>query len=407
MKVLVADVFEASGLEALRSAGFDVVYEPDLSGDALTRTITSSAADVLVVRSTAVTEPMLDADRLSLIVRAGAGVNTIDVAAASRCGIYVSNCPGRNSIAVAELAFGLILALDRRIPDNTADLRAGRWNKKEYSKARGLYGRTLGLLGFGSIGQEMARRAAAFGMTTVVWSRRFGGEGTTGLATVPRDIEVTVLPSPEAVAARCDVLSVHLALTPDTRNLIGAPILEQLKPGALFVNTARAEIVDHEALAAAVSARSIRVGLDVFPNEPSAVAGSFSSDIAAMPGVYGTHHIGASTDQAQEAIAAEAVRVIRVYAETGHVPNVVNLAKRTPATHRLVVRHRDRPGVLAHVFDQLRAWHINVQETENVIFEGASAAVASINLDAEPSADLLQAIERGSADVLSLQVVKI
>ena len=111
--------------------------------------------------------------------------------------------------------------------------------------------------------------------------------------------------------------------------------------------------------------------------------------------------------QAQEAIAAEAVRVIRVYSETGHVPNVVNLATRTPATHRLVVRHRDRPGVLAHMFDKLRAWNLNVQETENVIFEGARAAVASIHLDGEPPAELIHAIEHGSDDILSLQVVKI
>jgi D-3-phosphoglycerate dehydrogenase len=404
MKVLIADSFEASGLEGLKNAGCEVLYEPELSGDALVRAIASSGADVLVVRSTPVTEPMLDAGALALIVRAGAGVNTIDVAGASRRGIYVSNCPGRNSVAVAELAFGLILALDRRIPDNVADLRAGRWNKKEYSKARGLYGRTLGLLGFGSIGQEMARRAMAFGMTTVVWSRRFGREG---LAALPRDFEVTVAPSPEVVAAHSDVLSVHLALTPDTRHFVGASILERLRPGALFINTARAEIVDHAALAEAVRSRGIRVGLDVFPDEPREGAGAFAPPIVALSHVYGTHHIGASTEQAQEAIAAEAVRVIRVYSETGRVPNVVNLATRTPATHRLVVRHRDRPGVLAHVFDKLRSRSLNVQETENVIFEGASAAVASINLDAEPPAELLNAIEQGSGDILSLQVVKI
>ena len=112
---------------------------------------------------------------------------------------------------------------------------------------------------------------------------------------------------------------------------------------------------------------------------------SFSDPSVALPGVYGTHHIGASTDQAQEAIAAETVRIVRSYKETGQVPNVVNLARRTPATHMLVVRHRDRPGVLAHVFDQLRAGNLNVQETENIVFEGAEAAVARINLDGEPS----------------------
>jgi D-3-phosphoglycerate dehydrogenase / 2-oxoglutarate reductase len=407
MKVLVADAFEASGLDALNNAGCDVVYEPELSGAALVRALAASGADILVVRSTQVTEPMLDAGRLSLIVRAGAGVNTIDVAAASRRGIYVSNCPGRNSIAVAELAFGLILALDRRLPDNVIELRAGRWNKKEYSKARGLFGRTLGLIGFGSIGQEMARRALAFGMTTLVWSPRFARNRAAALAALPRDVDVTVVQSPEDVAAESDVLSIHLALTSDTRNFVGASILDRLKPGSLFVNTARAEIVDHAALDETVRVRGIRAALDVFPDEPAGGSGSFAPPIAALANVYGTHHIGASTEQAQEAIAAEAVRVIRVYAETGRVPNVVNLATRTPATHRLVVRHRDRPGVLAHVFAQLRLWSLNVQETENVIFAGAEAAFASINLDGAPPADLLRAIEQGSQDILSLQVVEI
>src|SRR5438128_4277989 len=173
MKVLVADKFEKSGLDGLKAAGCDVVYQPDLKDDGLAVAIRESAADVLVVRSTTVTAPMLEAGALALVVRAGAGYNTIDVATASKRGIYVSNCPGRNAIAVAELALALILALDRRIPDNVAELRAGKWNKKEYSKARGLYGRTIGLLGYGSIGQEVAKRAHAFGMPIVVWSRRF------------------------------------------------------------------------------------------------------------------------------------------------------------------------------------------------------------------------------------------
>src|SRR6187397_3384262 len=141
MKVLVADKFEKSGIEGLKAAGSEVIYEPDLKDDALTQAIAATGADILVVRSTKVTAAMLDAGRLSLIVRAGAGYNTIDVAAASTRGIYVSNCPGKNAIAVAELTFGLILSLDRRIPDNVAALRAGAWNKKEFSKAQGLYGR--------------------------------------------------------------------------------------------------------------------------------------------------------------------------------------------------------------------------------------------------------------------------
>ena len=404
MRVLVADKFEQSGIEGLKAAGCEVVYSPDLKDDTLTQALRDTAADVLVVRSTAVTGAMLESGSLSLVVRAGAGYNTIDVATASRRGIYVSNCPGKNAIAVAELAFALVLALDRRVPDNVADLRAGTWNKKEYSKARGVYGRTLGLLGYGNIGQEMARRAHAFGMPIVVWSRRFAtGKDQIADETIPMQLAA----SPAEVADRSDVLSVHLALNADTKGLVNAAVLDRLKPGSYFINTARAEVVDAAALEKAVRERGIRVGLDVFAAEPSGAAGAFSDPIAALPNVYGTHHIGASTDQAQEAIAAETVRIIASYKDTGKVPNVVNLAKKTPATHTLVVRHRDRPGVLAHVFEHLRTGNINVQETENVIFEGAQAAVARINLDGAPSDALLTAMQRGNADILDLHLVTI
>jgi D-3-phosphoglycerate dehydrogenase len=415
MKVLVADKFEKSGLDGLAAAGCEVVYEPDLKDDTLTEAIRSSAADVLVVRSTKVTTPMLDAGRLSLIVRAGAGYNTIDVAGASTRGIYVSNCPGKNAIAVAELAFALILSLDRRVPDNVADLRAGKWNKKEYSKAQGLYGKTLGLLGVGSIGQEMIRRAGGFGLNIVLWSRRFTGQNRTltdqdarelGVEAAAHTVRIEIAPSPEEVAARADILSVHVALGSDTRGLVNAALLGRMKPGAMFISTARGEVVDAADLAAAIREKKLRVGLDVFANEPTSPTGDFSDELISLPNVYGTHHIGASTDQAQEAIAAETVRIIRSYKETGRVPNVVNLARRTPATHMLVVRHRDRPGVLAHVFDHLRQANLNVQETENIVFEGAEAAVARVNLDGAPPNAVCDSIKMNQ-DVLDLQVVKL
>ena len=416
MKILIADKFEQSGIEGLKAAGCEVISDPDLKDDALKDAIARTGADVLVVRSTKVTAPMLDAGRLSLIVRAGAGYNTIDVAAASKRGIYVSNCPGKNAIAVAELAFALILALDRRVPDNVAELRAGKWNKKEYSRAHGLFGQTLGLLGAGSIAQEMIRRAAGFGLNVVMWSRRFDGERRPlteheardlGVESAVRQIDVRLAPTPGDVAAQADILSIHLALGPGTKGLVGAELLGRLQPGAMFINTSRGEVVDHAALAAAVRDHGIRAGLDVFANEPAGATGDFTDELVGMPGVYGTHHIGASTDQAQEAIAAETVRVIRTYKETGRVPNVVNLATRTPATHMLVVRHRDRPGVLAHVFDHLREANLNVQETENIVFEGAEAAVARINLDGAPPVALCDKIKLGNPDVLDLQVVKL
>jgi D-3-phosphoglycerate dehydrogenase len=203
------------------------------------------------------------------------------------------------------------------------------------------------------------------------------------------------------------MLSVHLALGSGTKGLVGAAVFERMKPGSFFINTSRGEIVDHAALAAAVRSKGIRAGLDVFAREPASATGEFRDELLALPNVYGTHHIGASTDQAQDAIAAETVRIVRTYAETGRVPNVVNLATRTPATHMLVVRHRDRPGVLAHVFNHLRSGNLNVQETENIVFEGAEAAVARINLDGAPLPDLRERIRSGNADILDLQVVRL
>jgi len=409
MKVLIADKFEQSGLDGLKAAGCEVVYQPDLKDDSLASAIKETGADVLVVRSTAVNAAMLEAGALSLVVRAGAGYNTIDVATASRRGIYVSNCPGKNSIAVAELAMALILALDRRVPDNVVELRAGTWNKKEYSKARGLFGRTIGLLGYGNIGQETARRAHAFGLRVLVWSRRFARADRAAAAALAAEagVPIELAPTPQELAERSDILSIHLALNADTKGLVNASILDKLKPGSFVINTARAEVMDYAALEKAVREKKLSVGLDVFAGEPTSATGEFKDQLLSLPGVYGTHHIGASTDQAQEAIAAETVRIIAAYKDTGKVPNVVNLAKKTPATHMLVVRHRDRPGVLAHVFDHLRTGDINVQETENIIFEGAHAAVARINLDGAPSEALLKRIQDGNADILDLHLVSI
>lgn len=400
MKILIADKFPDGGRTELQQAGFDIVYEPDLKDDALTSAIEASAADILVVRGTKVTAEMLEAGRLSLVVRAGAGYNTIDVKTASARGIYVTNCPGKNSIAVAELAFGLILSLDRRIPDNVSDLRQGRWNKKEYSKAAGMFGRTLGLIGVGKIGQEMIIRARAFGMPVVAWSRSLTLERAEKLG-------IEMKPSPLEVASASDVVSVHVALNNDTKNLIDEKFFAAMRPGAYFINTSRADVVDQAALARAVKDRGLRAGLDVFAGEPTGGVGTVEDDIFKVEGVIGTHHIGASTDQAQQAIAEETVRIIREYKDTGRAPNVVNLAKKTPATHLLVVRHFDRVGVLASVFDELKRAGINVEETENIVFDGAVAAIARIHLESAPSDAVLDAIKANSQDIIELSLLKI
>ena len=386
MRVLVADKFEQSGLDGLAATGCEVDFQPSLADQALVDAVAATDPDVLVVRSTKVPEAVLAAGSLKLVVRAGAGYNTIDVAAASRLGIYVSNCPGKNSVAVAELAMGLICALDRRIPDQVAALRDGRWDKGSFSKgAPGLYGRTLGLLGYGQIASALAARAKGFGMTVVAWSRSLTPESAEAAG-------IDYAATPLDVAAVADVVSVHVALKPDTTGLVGAEFLAAMKPGATLVNTSRGEVVDEKALAAAVTAKGLRVGLDVYAGEPAGSSGDFAPAIVSLPGVYGTHHVGASTDQAQEAIAAEAVRIVREFLTTGKVPNVVNLAKRTAATHALILRHLDRPGTLATALDAIREAGVNVQEMENVVFEGSEAAVARINLSAPLSDAVLTAI---------------
>lgn len=400
MRVLIADKFEQSGRDGLQAIGCEVSFQPDLKDEALVEAIREIAPDVLVVRGTKVTEPMLEAGQIKLVVRAGAGFNTIDVAAASRRGIYVSNCPGKNSIAVAELAFALMLALDRRIADSVIALRRGEWNKKEFSKARGLFGRTLGLVGLGKIGQEMIPRARAFGMPIVAWSRSLTPERA-------EELGIEYKATPDEVASEADIVSVHVALNPDTRGFLGPDFFATMRAGAYFINTARGEVVDQPALIDAMKSRGIRAGLDVFAGEPTSAVAEFSDEIRNEANLYGTHHIGASTDQAQEAIAAETVRIVREFKEAGKVPNVINLARQTPATHRLVVRHLDRPGVLATVLEAIKSEHINVQEMENIVFEGAEAAVARINLDNAPSREIMDSLRTSNANVIELDLLEL
>ena len=165
--------------------------------------------------------------------------------------------------------------------------------------------------------------------------------------------------------------------------------------------------MDQSALIEAMRSRGIRAGLDVYANEPTSGVAEFTDEIAQEANLYGTHHVGASTDQAQEAIAAETVRIVREFKETGKVPNVVNLARQTPATHRLVVRHLDRPGVLATVLDAIKSEHINVQEMENIVFEGATAAVARINLDNAPTKESLQKLQANITDIIELDLLEL
>ena len=400
MTILIADSFSEAGQEAFGEAGHAVVFEPSLKGGALSSALAEHEPDVLIVRSTMVTAEDLDSSPdLELIVRAGAGYDTIDVEGASRRGIFVANCPGKNAAAVAELAFGLILSLDRRIPDNVSEAREGRWNKGVFTKAAGVKGRTLGLIGMGNIGREMAVRARAFGMHVIAWSRSLTDETAAELG-IRREL------NPVDVASEADVISVHVAAAAETQGLIGEEFVGAMRPGTLLINTARASVMDEAAVAKAMDEKGIRVATDVPADEPAGKDGEWVHPLAGHSNFYITHHIGASTEQASMAIGDEAVRVVLTYADSGHVENCVNLAVHSPATHLLTVRHLDKVGVLAGVLDVVREANWNVQEMENLIFAGAEAACARIRFDGRPDHNTLGRIE-AIPDVLNATVIQL
>jgi len=375
--ILVADTLSESGLSALREAGCQVRSQPELNPDTLAEAVKAYDPDVLIVRSTKVPATVFTAsNRLSLVIRAGAGYDTIDIEAASARGISVANCPGMNAIAVAELTWGLILACDRNIPAQTADLHRGVWAKKAWSKAEGLCGRTLGIIGTGRIGREVALRGRGFGMKVVGWSRSL----TQGQADA---MDIGFCSSLHNLLKMSDVVSLHIAATPETKHLVDASFCKALRPNAILVNTTRGSVVDDTALADAIRSKGIKVGLDVYNDEPGTGDSVFTNPLLDLPGVYGTHHVGASTAQSQDAVADEAIRVVETWLSTGDAPNCVNRATATLAASLLSVRHLNRPGVLAHIFMALRSSGLNIEEMENVIFEGGVAACARIQVDGQ------------------------
>jgi D-3-phosphoglycerate dehydrogenase len=318
MNVLIADKCPDWFVEKLQAAGCSVMWEPSLEADALTQAIIAHEPVALVVRSTKVQKPQLDAAKaLKLIIRAGAGFNTIDYVYAKELGVAVCNCPGMNASAVAELAIGHLINMDRQIADEAADLRAGTWAKKTYAKAAGLRGKTLGVLGMGNIGQLTARIAQAMFMDIVAWDPFLTQDKADELG-------VTKTEDILEVARQADAVSIHLALVPPTKDLVGAEFIDAMKPGAFLINTSRAGIVVKDALVAGIEAKGLRAGLDVFWDEPAANDKDFGDDIVALPGVYGTHHVGASTAQAQNAVSEEAWRVVEQFMATGEFLNHVN-----------------------------------------------------------------------------------
>jgi D-3-phosphoglycerate dehydrogenase len=394
VKILIADKVSAKVVRALEGDGAEVTFSPDLSAQSLPAAIADS--EVLVVRSTRVTaETIQAAPALALVIRAGAGVNTIDLQEASARGICVANCPGKNNHAVAELALGLMISADRRIPDATAALRGGEWKKKEFGKARGLRGRVAGIVGLGTIGSAMAALCRGLGMTVAAWSRSLTPERAT-------ELELEFCPDLDTLAGRADAVSVHLALKPETRGIIGRQFFERMRPGAIFVNTSRGEVVDTAALEEAVAAKGLRAALDVYDPEPASGEAPFEGRELAALLAAATPHIGASTDQAAEAIGDEVVRIVKTYRETGRPVNTVNFRSKR-AAHSLVVRHFNHVGVLASVLTLLREDGVNIEEMENTIFDGETAAACSLSLDRAPSDRTIEAI-RASGEIIRISL---
>ncbi|MCX6171080.1 MAG: hydroxyacid dehydrogenase [Ignavibacteriales bacterium] len=312
MKVLIADKFPENHIQTLRDAGFEISYEPKAGENDIPNLVKD--AEFIVVRSTNVNAAAINAgSNLKIVIRAGSGYNNIDVAAATAKGVSVSNTPGKNSIAVAELAMGLIISLDRKIPDNVKDFSNGVWNKAKYSKAEGLFGKTLGIIGVGNIGKEIAKRAQAFGMKVIGYDV-FKTEG----------IGVEYIDDVEKLISMADVITLHVPANPQTKGMFNEKSFGLMKKGAMLINTSRADVIDEDALIKAVKEKGIVAGVDVFKGEPEGKDGAVASKLQNIEGIYVTHHIGASTEQAQDAVAEETIKIILDYKSTGKVLHCIN-----------------------------------------------------------------------------------
>lgn len=396
MKILIADQLATSAIEALKNIG-EILLDSSLKDDLLLESLQAFKPEILVVRSTKVnTEHIEKTPSLSLIIRAGAGVNTIALKTASEKGVFVANCPGKNAIAVAELVMGHLINLDRSLFENIRDFNAGIWNKKKYSKAKGLHGRSLALLGLGSIGIEVLHRAKIFGIEVRAWSRSLTPEKA-------KQLGITYASTPQEAANGADILSIHLPANAQTKDLIDHSILSVLNDDAFLINTSRGELVNEEDLLQAISEKNIRVGLDVFKDEPASNAQTVSSIFSENPSIYISHHIGASTNQATESVGWAVVEIIETWKKNGLVLNCVNLSKQTAATCCLSVRHADKVGILASVLEHVRADGLNIQEMDNIIFQGGKAACARIFLVGTPSDTLLTNLQ-ANPDIFACSV---
>jgi D-3-phosphoglycerate dehydrogenase len=396
MKILIADKLSEKAITLLKEIADEVIFNPELTAEDLPSNISNT--EILVVRSTKVTKETIEAGKkLALIIRAGAGFNTIDVETASLRSIPVSNCPGRNSAAVAELIIGFMTTLDRRIIDATLDLREGNWKKKEYGGAKGLKSRVLGIIGTGYTAQALIKRAKALQMDVMAYSPSFNAEKA-------EELGVTYCPSLEMIEEQADVISINVAYNENTHHLINERFLSNIKDNVILINTSRGEIIDSVALKKAIKDKGLKVGLDVFENEPS-VTDKLFKDKELASKIACTPHIGASTLQAAESIAAEVVKIVDTYKKTGQPIHCVNIRPRSEEGTSLIIRHINTVGVLAEVLHVLRDDGINVEEMENTIFRGGKAASCALKVDKEPAGDIIDKMLQ-SPNIITVDIKK-
>lgn len=368
--ILICDVFSQDGIRVLSEEGHEVVYNKDLSGESLVKEVSDLNPEILVVRSTKVTKSVIDASsNTKVIIRAGAGTDTIDVDYASEKGIYVTNCPGKNATAVAELAMGLIISIDRRLAENYLLQKQGKWRKGMFAKCLGLKGRTLGLIGFGNIAQKVAKRALSFEMKVVAYD------------VIPRESEeVQFASSPEEVLGLADIISLHVPNLPTTKGMVNTEFLKKMKENAVLINTARGELINEEDLKAHLEAtENFWYGTDVLKGEPSSKECDWEHPLAFHRRVYGSHHIGASTKQAEAEIGEEVVRIAQKYKQTGEIDdaNLVNKSIIQKGS-TLVIKAKKGPKALADIYTTLEKHSWSVNTTESNLLKGDDLVLLKI-----------------------------
>lgn len=319
--ILIADKISLEHQKKMKELGYSVSFYPKLNNDEFISKLKELNPTIVIVRSKKVrAQHLQQASNLKCVIRAGAGYDNIDTKTASKLGIKVCNVPGRNAVAVAELVLGHIIALDRRIVENKNSLTNGLWNKAELGNGMGLKGKTIGIVGFGNIGRELAQRAIGFGMNVLFVDPLFKlGDIHTIFGKNCLCVRLN------EIQKQADIISLHLPKTKSTIKMINREFLERLKSNCILINTSRAEVIDEADLLNHLNCnKSFKFGSDVFNNEPSKKKTEFKNKLSSHPRVSATCHIGASTKQAELSVGDGLVENLSHYKQKGRFLNVVN-----------------------------------------------------------------------------------